>query len=68
MVGKHQRQAGKNHDRREEAEPNEILAEGKGDERREQQPPKVPLLSRGKDPTLAGRFEELMHGSPKRAD
>ncbi len=35
---------------------------------REQQPrPKVPLLSGGEDPTLAERFAEELHGSPKRA-
>lgn len=31
--------------------------------RGEQPRPKVPLLSGGKDPTLAERFEEELHGS-----
>lgn len=56
MVRKHQREA----DRKDD------LREGENSEGRPKQPhPKVPLLSRGKDPTLAERFEEELHGSPE---
>jgi hypothetical protein len=41
---------------REKCEPRGSLF--RGEERREQPRPKVPLLSGGKDPTLAERFEE----------
>lgn len=42
------------------------LGDGENSEGRPKQPrPKVPLLSKGKDPTLAERFEEELHGSPE---
>lgn len=54
MARKHQREADRKYD----------LGEGKSSEEHSKQPrPKVPLLSRGKDPTLAERFEEELHGS-----
>ncbi|CAN5910221.1 hypothetical protein BH23ACT11_BH23ACT11_12720 [soil metagenome] len=56
MVRKHQREANNKRD----------LREGENSEGHPKQPrPKVPLLSKGKDPTLAERFEEELHGSPE---
>lgn len=56
MVRKHQREADIRRDTRAR----------KNNEGRSKQPrPKVPLLSKGKDPTLAERFEEELQGSPE---
>lgn len=67
MARKHQREAGKNYDPGGEEPLGPKSAEAADGKREEQPRPKVPLLSRGKDPTLAERFEEELHGSPKSA-
>lgn len=67
MARKHQREAGKNHNLGEEKTLEPRPAETTSGKRPKQPRPKVPLLSKGKDPTLAERFEEELHGSPKRA-
>ncbi len=67
MTRKHQREAGENRDRGEEKTLESRSAEATDGQRPKQPRPKVPLLSRGKDPTLAEHFEEELHGSPRRA-
>ncbi len=66
MTRKHQREAGEKRDRGEEKALGSKSAETTDGQRPKQPRPKVPLLSRGKDPTLAERFEEELHGSPRR--
>lgn len=56
MVRKHQREVNRKRGLRDEEN---------SEERPDQPRPRVPLLSKGKDPTLAERFEEELHGSTK---
>lgn len=58
MAEKRQREAEEHRTHEEERS-----SEPTNGDRQKQQRPKVPLLCGGKDPTLAERFEEELHGS-----